>query len=138
MKWSDIPFDPSRKTLRQFAGCWVVAFLAMAAGQFFLKHRPGWGIALGILALAVGIPGLLWPKLLRGVFVAWMVVAFPIGWAVSLILLALLYFLVLTPVAIFFRLRNRDILRRRAMPAADSFWEPKETPLDVRSYFRQY
>ena len=56
----------------------------------------------------------------------------------ALLLLLALYFLVLTPVAVLFRLRGRDLLGRKPAPERNSFWEPKQTPLDLRSYFRQY
>jgi len=138
MKWSDIPFTPSRNVLRQFAALWLVCFLALGANQYFLKDRPLWGMALAAVAVIFGLPGLLRPALVRWIFVAWMVVAFPIGWLVSRLILALLYFLVFTPLALWFRLRGRDLLGRKPAPDQQSFWEPKQTPRDLRSYFRQY
>jgi hypothetical protein len=52
--------------------------------------------------------------------------------------LLLLFYGLITPVALFFRVRGRDPLRRKGAPAATTFWLPKDTPQDVRSYFRQY
>jgi len=49
-----------------------------------------------------------------------------------------MYYGIITPVALFFRIRGRDLLRRKPTAAPTSFWLPKETPEDVRSYFRQY
>jgi len=138
MTWSDIPFNPSRAVLRQFATLWLVCFLALAAREWFVRDRPLLGLALAAVAVLLGVPGLLRPALLRWIFVAWMVVAFPIGWLVSWLLLALLYFLVFTPLALWFRFRGRDQLGRKPAPDHASFWEPKHTPRDPRSYFRQY
>lgn len=138
MKWSDIPLSPSRRVLRQFATLWLICFLALGANQYFFKDRPLLGIALATAAVLLGLPGLIRPALLRWIFVVWMVLAFPIGWCISWLLLAGLYFLVLTPVAVVFRLRGRDLLGRKPAPERQSFWEPKQTPLDLRSYFRQY
>ncbi|MCX6875876.1 MAG: SxtJ family membrane protein [Verrucomicrobia bacterium] len=138
MKWSDIPFNPSRTVLRQFAALWLVCFLALGASQYFVRDRPLLGLALAALAVLLGLPGLLRPVLLRRVFVGWMVVAFPIGWVVSWLLLLALYFLVLTPVAVCLRLRGRDLLGRHPAPERTGFWEPKQSPLDLRRYFRQY
>jgi len=138
MKWSDIPFNPSRKVLRQFAALWLVCFMALGASQYFAKGRPQLGLALAAAAVIIGLPGLIWPPLLRWLFVACTVLTFPIGWLISLLVLWALYFLVLTPVAVFFRLRGRDLLGRKPAPERDSFWEPKQTPRDLRSYFRQY
>ena len=138
MKWSDIPFNPSRSVLRQFAALWLVCFLAFAASQWFVRDRHLLGTALAAAAVVGGVAGLFRPALLRWIFVGWMVIAFPVGWLVSLLVLALLYFLVLTPLALWFRLRGRDMLGRKPAPGRQSFWEPKQTPGDLRSYFRQY
>jgi len=138
MKWSEIPFNPSRRVLRQFAALWLLFFLALGASHYFWKGHPRLGLTLAGVAVLLGLPGLIRPSLLRWVFVAAMVLAFPIGWLVSLVALAILYFLVLTPVAVFFRLRGRDLLDRKPAPGRPSFWEPKRTPLDLSSYFRQY
>ena len=53
-------------------------------------------------------------------------------------MLAVVYFLVLTPMALFFRLRGRDLLGRNPAPEERSFWEPKQSPRELRTYFRQF
>ena len=138
MKWSDIPFNPNCHVLRQFAALWLLCFLALGASQYFLKGHPVAGFVLMAVALLLGVPGLIRPALVRWVFVASMVLAFPIGWLISLLMLLFLYFMVLTPIAVFLRLGGRDLLGRKPSPGQDSFWEPKKTPLDLGSYFRQY
>jgi hypothetical protein len=95
-------------------------------------------VALIALGLAFGLLGLAEPKAVRWLFVGCMVLAFPIGWVVSLLSLIVVYFGILTPVAVFFRWRGRDMLHRKAAPAQSSFWAPKEMPQDVRRYFRQF
>ena len=42
MQWSDIQFDPPRKTLRQFAGLWLVFFGGMAIWQALVRGRTDW------------------------------------------------------------------------------------------------
>src|SRR5262245_31817192 len=135
MKWSDIPMNPSARLLRQFAAAWLVFFLAWAAWQGLRAGRPQLGWALGVLAVVVGGSGLIWPALVRWIFVGWMILAFPIGWLVSWLMLSVLYFGIFTPMAIWFRLVGRDPLRRRRadMP---SYWRRKEIPADVSRYFK--
>jgi hypothetical protein len=138
MNWSDIPLNPRRQVLRQFAALWIVFFVALGANQFLAHGRPGLGLILMAAGMIVGITGLLRPSLLRRIFVAWMVLAFPIGWFVFTLLMLGLYFLMLTPLALFFRLRGRDWLRRKPATEQDTFWEPKANRLDPLSYFRQH
>jgi hypothetical protein len=138
MKWSEIPFDPSPRVLRQFAGAWLVFFGALSLYHGLARGHPRLGLALGAASVVVGALGLLRPAAVRWLFVGWMIVAFPVGWMISQVMLILLFYGMLTPVALFFRLRGRDLLHRK--PASDqaTFWTDKETPRDVRRYFRQY
>ena len=59
MQWSDIPFKPDRKTLRQFAGLWLVFFGGMAIWQSLVRGQTSLGLSLGALALVVGVAGLI-------------------------------------------------------------------------------
>lgn len=138
MQWSDIPRDPPLRQLRQFAGLWLVFFSLLAGWQALGRSNPIWSAVLGVLALAVGVPGLLRPVLVRPVFVGAMIAGFPIGWLVSKFLLAVVYYVLFTPVALLFRLVGRDALARRRDPAAATYWVPKPAPADSRSYFRQF
>jgi hypothetical protein len=138
MKWSDIPKNPSPKMLRQFAAAWLVFFLLWAAWLGLKKGNASLGTVLAVVAIVGGVGGLVKPALLRWVFIAWMVLAFPIGWLVSLVLLLVLFYGIFTPVALVLRLRGRDALRLKRPADLTSFWLGKDTPLDVRSYFRQY
>ena len=93
---------------------------------------------LGAIALVMGLLGLVAPALLRPIYVGWMVLAFPIGWTISLFTLAIMYYGLFTPLALIFRLLGRDPLDRRFEPAAETYWTPKATPTDPRRYFKQF
>jgi hypothetical protein len=138
MQWSDIQFDPSRKTLRQFAGLWLVFFTGLAAWEYFGRAHPTFALILAILAVTVGPLGLIAPKALRPIYVGWMVLAFPIGWTISRVILAAMFYGVFTPVALIFRLIGRDALTRGRPADRATYWLPKPAPIDVRSYFRQF
>jgi len=138
MTLSDIPFHPTPRTLRQFAAIFLVFFVAVGAHQYFARGHYTAGLVLGGVALFFGTLGLIKPAAIRWIFVGWMLLAFPIGWLVSQVLLAILFYLVLTPVAVLFRWRGRDLLGRKPAPGQPSFWQPKRTPEDVRSYLKQY
>lgn len=137
MQWSDIQTHPSDKTLRQFAGLCLVFFGGLAAWQGLMRGRVGLGLGLAALAVTIGPLGLLKPQAIRLIYVGWMMVVFPIGWTVSRIALALLYYGMFTPVAFFFRLRGRDTLFLQPRPDKESYWTQKPMPTDVRQYFNQ-
>ena len=62
MRWSDIPFDPPRRTLRQFAWLWLAFFGGMALWQALVKAHIALGLTLAALALIVGSLGLTRPE----------------------------------------------------------------------------
>ena len=138
MQWSDIKFDPSRKMLRDFGWLCLAFFGAIALYQGLYRGHATVGLVLGAITLAGGLLAVVAPGWLRPVYVAWMVAAFPIGWTVSLLMLAILYYGLFTPIALFFRMIGRDPLDRKLHPAAESYWTPKTTPTDPRRYFKQF
>lgn len=138
MRWSDIPFDPPRATLRQFAGLWLACFGGLALWQGLVRGQAGLAWLCAGLALTIGPLGLMRPGWLRPIYVGWMILAFPIGWTVSQVLLALMFFGLFTPIALVFRLLGRDALHRERRPGVGSYWTPKPAPAGPRSYFRQF
>jgi hypothetical protein len=138
MRWSDILRNPSGRLLRQFAGLWLVFFGGLACWQGLARHRVGLALALAGLALAVGLVGLLRPRAVRPVFVVWMVLAFPVGWAVAHALLAVVFYGLFTPLGLGFRLAGRDVLGLRRPAGRESYWVPKPAAEGVGSYFRQF
>ncbi len=135
----DAPAVVTGRTLRQFAGLCLGIFGAVFAWSGYRHHgvptTSAW-IGLGV-ALVVGLPGLGYPAAIRPVFLAATALTQPIGHAVSLVLLGLIYYGLITPLAFLFRIVGRDPLTRHG-PSLASYWEPKSDPGDVRRYLRQY
>ena len=136
MNWSDVTKTQSEKTLRQFAGLCLILFGGLGAWRFWQGHSNS-AIVLMSLGLVLGAVGLAWPSLIRPVFTVWMMAAFPIGWVVSRLVLALLFYGLFTPVAILFKIIQRDELHRRRRSAA-SYWSKKPAPAEVKEYLRQF
>ena len=137
MQWSDLPVKPSPRLLRQFAGLWIVFFGGLAVWHELAHGETRLAFVLGAVAITIGPAGLVWPSFIRPLFVGWLVLAFPIGWVVSRVLLVAL-FLLITPVAMFFRVRGYDELKLRRRQGVTTYWTPKVRTTDVRSYLRQF
>jgi hypothetical protein len=67
-----------------------------------------------------------------------MYAAFPIGWVVSHVMLALIYYGVMTPIGLVMRLLGRDPLKRKLDRSADTYWEPREPIANSKRYFQQF
>jgi Saxitoxin biosynthesis operon protein SxtJ len=138
MRWSDIQFNPPRKTLRQFAVLWLIFLGGLALWHALARANIKTAFILAVLAVTVSLTGLSRPEWIRLIYVGWMVLAFPIGWLVSQVMLAAMFFGLFTPTGLAFRLVKHDPLRRTRRPELESYWAPKPMPTDVRSYFKQF
>ena len=130
--------DPNDRTLRQFAGIWIVFFGAVAIRQQFHYNRPIVALVVAIAALSVGLLGLARPRRIKPVFVGWMKAAYPIGWVVSRIVLGIIFYGAFTPVALLLRFLGRDALVLKSQPSATTYWHSKPAAVDKAHYLRQY
>jgi hypothetical protein len=133
-----IDHHPSPRALRQFAALFLVFF--GVAGYLILRRSGSTEAATVIwgVALLVGLLGFARPAAIRLVYVGMAYLAFPIGWIVSHIMLAIVLYLVLTPVGLVLRLTGKDPLVRGFDPEASSYWTPHRRPATIDRYFRQF
>jgi len=137
MQWSDVTKAPTLKMLRQFAGLSLVVFGGLAAWRLWQGQTDLWTYGLGIIAVLIGVTGLVVPAMVRPVYTGWMIVAFPIGWTVSKIALGLMFFLVFMPVGLVFRMTGRDTLRLKRTQGG-SYWLAKPAARSGDEYLRQF
>lgn len=123
----------------------IFGFTAMAAsGIVAVLLRLVIGIAvpavLVIFAVGVGIfvCSLISLRLTRAIYICLTMAALPIGMAVSFLLLAAFYFMLITPLAILFRLIGRDPLCRKFDRHAESHWVARHPPKSLERYFQQF
>lgn len=136
MRWSDLPLSPRDRELRQFAVLWIVFFSGLAAWQGRGHAMLAWFL-FGV-AFAVGLLGVWRPRAIRPIYVGWLVLAFPIGWLVSRIVLAAVFYLVFTPVALLFKIIGRDALQLRRSADKETYWSAKPQADHPRRYYQQF
>ena len=139
-----IDWKPETSTLRQFG--WIAlggfglagALLAWRVGAFSGSGRWLGSEFLWALAIICPLLALLKPTLLRFIYLPMMVVALPIGLVIGTLGLLLIFFLIFTPLAVWFRIRGRDILKRNPDPELGSYWVGHESDRGPESYYHQY
>ena len=146
-KLVEINFNPDTKTLRQFGVIAFVGFGLLALLAYYEKLIFAFGLGsarltvvgvlagLGALALFFSLVA---PRANRFLYVGLSILAFPIGFVLSYVIMGTLYFLIIGPIAVFFRLFGRDSMHRRYDPDAPSYWTDASPPRDKESYFHQY
>ena len=130
--------NPTPAELRVFALVWL-AFFALL-GALALVRTGARTAALPFWALAPLAPVVGWTSrpLLRLLYLGMCYAAFPIGWAVSHVVLALLYFVVILPIGRVMLLFGRDPLGRRFLPQVDSYWIKRPGQQPIERYLRQF
>ena len=134
----EINKNPSRRELLWFGGL-LGGFLCLVGTVLYWRFHMDmtayalWVAGPFVAALYYGIP-----PIRRPLYLAWMYAAFPIGWAVSHLLLAVVYYLVLTPTGLAFRLSGRQALPRRFDRNAKTYWVERRPVRDPARYFKQF
>jgi hypothetical protein len=143
----EINFRPDERTLRQFG--WIAlggfGLLALCAWNGWLVFRHGLGewrqpVAFGLagLGLLSALFSLVFPKANAPLFVGLSVVAFPIGFVLSYVIMATLFYVVIAPVGFVMRLFGKDPMDRRLLPKAATYWVDARPPRAKADYFKQF
>ena len=128
--------NPKGRQLVVFAVAWLL-ILAASGLIWWGRGRHTAAEVLWALSAAVPLVGAAYPPALKGVYLGLSYATYPIGFVVSHCVLALLYFLVLTPVGLTMRLLGHDPLSRKFDPGARTYWVPRGKKGEPGSYFNQ-
>jgi hypothetical protein len=148
MAFIEINWHPDRRRLRGFGLAALVAFAALGAWVWVRHSILGFAIgdgaaktAAGLLWDAAGACGVLAavaPACLRPLYVVLSLLGAPIGFVVSYVILAIIYYGILTPIGLVMRLVGRDPLHRKFDRSAGTYWVRRPQAADARRYFRQF
>jgi hypothetical protein len=133
----EIQWNPERKQLRQFAGIWFPAFCGLIGWMVGAKSghwgavQAGWVVG-GLLSAA----GIVYPPAIRPIFVGLILLAYPIGWVFSHLLLGAIYYLLFLPIGLVLRITGHDPLQLKP-PPGNTLWKTPVGKTDSASYLRQ-
>jgi hypothetical protein len=129
--------EPTPAALRWF-GLPFAAVMAIVAA--LVGRSLGAPIASGIGALAAAVLVIYYaaPKLRRGIYLGWIYASYPIGFVLSHLAMAVVYYLVLTPIALLVRATGRSAVERKIDARAESYWQRRRERSNLDSYFRQF
>lgn len=132
-----VKWHPDARELRRFAIAMLLGFFVLGALSVWRTKGIGtgavtlWSIGAA-LAVAAFVPGL--------GRIAYLAVYLPtsiIGYVVSNVMLALMFFLVITPLGIILKLMGKDLLHQRRQKQR-THWRPVEESKNKDSYYRQF
>ena len=129
--------EPSARELQWFGLLLALFFVLIGALVWWRIGSPTAGGVLGAIGLCLAAIYYAVPPLRRTIFLVWMALVYPIGWTISHLLLALTYYLVLTPIGLILRC-VRDPMERGFDASAASYWTEHDPASDPKRYFRQF
>ena len=125
------------RDLRKFGLTVGGVFVAIGV-VLLLRHRPSYPFFLGAGSILI-LFGAIWPRELKYVYIAWMALAFTLGFVMSNVILILFFFIVVTPIGLLARLFRKDFLARKWDPQAASYWiQCANETKTAESYERQF
>ena len=136
----DIDLKPSPRKLRQFGLASLVGFPLI--GLLLTKLLPASALPDNFMAIAAAVGaavcllGLALPRSITPVYLLLVVLAFPIGLALSFILIPLIYYGVFTPIGLGLRALGKDPMERQL--GQDSYWIDRKPSPSAAHYYKQY
>ena len=135
----EINRNPTRKELNQFGFIWLGFLALFGAIAHFKLDAPTLALALGMAAVVVPVIGWMYPAFMRAVFLGMSYAAWPIGFVVSHVILAVVYYLVFTPIGLAMRIFRYDPMKRRFDDGVSSYWVKRDpVASEAKRYFRQF
>ena len=134
----DLDRRPTARDLRWFGFILPVFFGALGASlRFKLGHPTAaavvWSLGLVVTVAYARVRALRFP-----LYQGWMRLFFPIGWTVSHAVLVVVFYGVVTPVALLMKLFRYDPMNRRWERGAASYWTRRRPTGGLSRYLRQF
>ena len=125
------------RDLRKF-GLMVGGVFAALGILMLLRHKAHYPYFL-LPGTVLVLFGAILPRALKWIYIAWMSVAFVLGFVMAHLILAVLFYLILTPLGLVARLAGKDFLSLKLDRAAKSYWIPRaQNSKSASDYERQF
>jgi hypothetical protein len=111
----------------------LLGWIALSRFHSAIAASIVWTMGLGWAALYYSVAALR-----RPMYNAWMTLFYPLGWLISHAMLAIVYFIVLTPLGLLLRVLGRDPLDHSFDRSVESYWLCEPAEVDSKRYFKQF
>ena len=130
---------PSQKQLKDFGFISLIMLFVIGLVLLGLGKIPAIGfMVFCLVGVLLYLLSRISVALIKPIYLGLIVLTFPIGWVVSHLMMALFYYGIISPIALLFRLINRDPLCRKYEPNTDTYWIQCKKKRPAKDYFRQF
>jgi len=115
----------SRRELKNFGLVVGGAFLVLGLLFLWRGRNPRLWQAMVFVGAALALLGLAAPRTLRLIHKGWMSFAILLGWVMTNVILALFFYIILTPLALVMRIFGKRFLDLEFRSGRGSYWMPR-------------
>ena len=138
MSLVNINWTPNKKELRQFGLTLIIGFSFIGLFFYFFYDKEIIAYACWLFGFTAGLLGLTGFKLALPVYWAWMFIAFIMGNIMSRLILAIIFYVMVTPISLIMKILRRDRLHLKK-PTNSSYWlEENHVNKNESQYERQF
>ena len=124
------------KNLKDF-GITIGIVLLLIAAFLYFKDLYSYNLLFFIAGIFIGL-GLTLPIILKPFYLIWMTFAVLIGWFMTRLILSLLFFTIITPIGVIFRLTGKDFLKIKKIKQ-NSYWNYRNSEIEKnQNYEKQF
>lgn len=143
----ELDLKPDDRTLRQFGWIALGGFALLTGLAWFDLLIFSFGLGAAKVPLCATFAGigiyaalasLVFPRANLPVYLGLTLIAFPIGFVLSYVIMGTLFYVLITPVGLLFRLTGRDAMKRSFESGAPSYFVDVGSPAPRERYFKQY
>ena len=126
-----------KKDLRNFGITLGIIFLIIS-GFLLYKEKESFQLFIYVASLFIGL-GLIFPIVLKPIYLVWMIFSVILGWFMTRLVLSLLFYFVITPIGISLRLFDKDFLDLKKKETGGSYWNMRDSKIEKsQNYEKQF
>lgn len=142
--FKEVCWSPDTAGLRAFARSLVIGFPCIAVALLLagILAGKGWNVGfalkLGGIGVAAGVLFYAMPTIAKPFYIAWYALACCIGLVVGNVLLALVFYVLVTGIGLVKRLVGRPAIRKHSDPHSTTYWVDAAPAPEPNRYYRQF
>ncbi len=127
----------AKKDLRKFGLTLGIALAAISAALFYFEKSSAiYFLIIGVILL---LAALFIPQILKPLNRVWMGLAIVLGFVMSRVILTILFYLILTPLALMAKITGKKFIELKYNISAETYWEKRSVihkkPIDYERQF---
>ena len=142
--FKEVNWHPDTAALRTFAKSLVVGFPCLAVALLLASYLTGKGwnfdpsIKLGGIGAVAGVLFYMVPAIARPFYVIWHALACCIGLIVGNVVMALIFYVLVTGIGLLKRLGGRQPIRKTPDRLVKTYWIDAPLAPEAKRYYRQF